>query len=75
MLAFGVAAAPGIGADGDVEGKGAEEAGGVEEAVAERSDDAETARERPVKPPVARDVFVPSEEISEDVEVPFPVDI
>ena len=52
----------------------ADESNPVEEASAQpRDTDRET--ERPPRPPVARDVFVPSEEISEDVEVPFPVDI
>lgn len=71
---LGVAAGPGLAAEGDLEEEDAEEATGVEEVV-ERSDEAEARRERPPRPPVARDVFVPSEEISEDVEVPFPVDI
>ena len=62
-------------ADGDPEGEGTEVANDVEEVAVERSDEAEAPRERPPRPPVARDVFVPSEEISEDVEVPFPVDI
>ena len=72
-LVLGVAAGPGLAAEGNSEGEDAEEATGVE--VVERSDEAEAPRERPPRPPVARDVFVPSEEISEDVAVPFPVDI
>ena len=52
----------------------ADESNPVEEASAEPRD-ADRETERPPRPPVARDVFVPSEEISEDVEVPFPVDI
>lgn len=61
-------------ADGEAEGEGTEVANDVE-VVVEQPDEAEARRERPPRPPVARDVFVPSEEISEDVEVPFPVDI
>jgi len=74
-LSFGVAAVSGFSADGDAQEEGGDGAGALEEATVERSDEAETERERPPRPPVARDVFVPSEEISEDVEVPFPVDI
>lgn len=73
-LVLGVAAGPGLAAEGNLEQEDAEESTGVAEVV-ERSDEAEARRERPPRPPVARDVFVPSEEISEDVEVPFPVDI
>ena len=65
----------GFAADDDAKEEGGDRARAIEEPAVERSDEAETARERPPRPPVARDVFVPSEEISEDVEVPFPVDI
>ena len=73
-LSFGVAAVSGFAAD-DAKEEGGDGAGAVEEAAVGRSDEAEPERERLPRPPVARDVFVPSEEISEDVEVPFPVDI
>ena len=75
VSAFSVAAWSGLAADGDAEGEGGEEARRTDEAAVERSDADEVPRDRPPRPPVARDVFVPSEEISEDVEVPFPVDI
>ncbi len=76
FLVFAAAAAASVwAADGDAEGEGTEVANDVEEVAVERSNEAEAPRERPPRPPVARDVFVPSEEISEDVEVPFPVDI
>ena len=71
----GVAVASSWAADGDMEGEGTQVTSDVEEVAVERTDRTEAPRERPPKPPVARDVFVPSEEISEDVEVPFPVDI
>ena len=74
-LAFGIALAPASGADGEDATEDAEEVSAVDEPVAAVADAADKETERPPRPPVARDVFVPSEEISEDVEVPFPVDI
>ncbi|MYE23229.1 MAG: hypothetical protein F4Y01_04705 [Gammaproteobacteria bacterium] len=74
-LVLGIAAGSGLAAEGNLEEEDAGEAIGDEVVVVEQSDEAEARRERPPRPPVARDVFVPSEEISEDVEVPFPVDI
>ena len=73
-LAFGVVA-PVSGAEGEDGTDDTEEVGAVVEPVVVAADAAEEDAERPPRPPVARDVFVPSEEISEDVEVPFPVDI
>ena len=75
VLAFGIAVAPASGADGEDGPGDAEEVGAVDEPVAAVADATDKEAERPPRPPVARDVFVPSEEISEDVEVPFPVDI
>lgn len=74
VLAIGLGVAPASGADGDDEREDGAGIGAVEENV-EAADAAEREAKRPPRPPVARDVFVPSEEISEDVEVPFPVDI
>ena len=73
-LALGIAGAPVSEAEAEDGGESAEEVSLVDEPGAEAAD-ARTETERPPRPPVARDVFVPSEEISEDVEVPFPVDI
>ena len=67
--------APASGADGEDGTEGAEEVSAVDEPLVTAADMADEEAERPPRTPVARDVFVPSEEISEDVEVPFPVDI
>ncbi len=74
-LALAVAANPLLAAEGDADREDPEDANRSKETALEPGDAPTEAAETRVRPPVARDVFVPSEDISEDVEVPFPVDI